>query len=218
MGGLLPGRKVVPIIAEVRHVDVGTELQSPFNNEDIYSIEDLNAVIYKLRQLNPAARIAVKIVSVSGAAMVAAGIVKAGADIVWMAGHSGGTGASPLDTIKYGGLPVEYGVQMSHLVLAGSGLREQAKLVADGGIQTGLHAVKMFLLGADAVGLGRSSWRPSAAYSSVSAISGCTVGVATQRKDLIAKYQGKPIYGLKFLLFFARDPRAFGRHGLSQRP
>ena len=144
--GLLPGRKVVPIIAEVRHVDVGTELQSPFNNEDIYSIEDLNAVIYKLRQLNPAARIGVKIVSVSGAAMVAAGIVKAGADIVWMAGHSGGTGASPLDTIKYGGLPWSMGANVPPGAGRG-GLREQAKLVADGGIQTGLHAVKMFLLG-----------------------------------------------------------------------
>ena len=208
MGGLLPGRKVVPIIAEVRHVDVGTELQSPFNNEDIYSIEDLNAVIYKLRQLNPAARIAVKIVSVSGAAMVAAGIAKAGADIVWMAGHSGGTGASPLDTIKYGGLPVEYGVQMSHQVLAESGLREQAKLVGDGGIQTGLHAVRMFLLGADAVGLGTIFMETiGCVQQRVCHLGGCTVGVATQRKDLIAKYQGKPIYGLKFLLFFAREIR-----------
>jgi glutamate synthase domain-containing protein 2/glutamate synthase domain-containing protein 1/glutamate synthase domain-containing protein 3 len=208
MGGLLPGRKVVPIIAEVRHVDVGTELQSPFNNEDIYSIEDLNAVIYKLRQLNPAARIAVKIVSVSGAAMVAAGIVKAGADLVWMAGHSGGTGASPLDTIKYGGLPVEYGVQLSHQVLADSGLRAQAKLVADGGIQTGLHAVKMFLLGADAVGLGTIVMQTvGCVQQRVCHLGACTVGVATQRKDLIAKYQGKAIYALKFLLFFAREIR-----------
>ncbi len=221
MGGLLPGRKVVPIIAEVRHVDVGTELQSPYNNEDIYSIEDLNAVIYKLRQLNPAARIAVKIVSVSGAAMVAAGIVKAGADIVWMAGHSGGTGASPLDTIKSGGLPVEYGVQMSHVVLAGSGLREQAKLVADGGIQTGLHAIKMFLLGADAVGLGTIFMETiGCVQQRVCHLGACTVGIATQRKDLIGKYQGKPIYGLKFLLFFAREIRehlaAMGYHSVRE--
>jgi glutamate synthase domain-containing protein 2/glutamate synthase domain-containing protein 1/glutamate synthase domain-containing protein 3 len=208
MGGLLPGRKVVPIIAEVRHVDVGTELQSPYNNEDIYSIEDLNAVIYKLRQLNPEARIGVKIVSVSGAAMVAAGIVKAGADIVWMAGHSGGTGASPLDTIKYGGLPVEYGVQLSHLVLTGSGLREHAKLVADGGIQTGLHAIKMYLLGANAVGLGTIVMETvGCVQQRVCHLGACTVGVATQRKDLIAKYQGKPISTLKFLLFLAREIR-----------
>jgi glutamate synthase domain-containing protein 3 len=168
----------------------------------------LNAVIYKLRQLNPAARIAVKIVSVSGAAMVAAGIVKAGSDIVWMAGHSGGTGASPLDTIKYGGLPVEYGTQMSHLVLAGSRLRERAKLVADGGIQAGAHAIKMFLLGADAVGLGTIFMETiGCVQQRVCHLGACTVGVATQRKELIAKYQGKPINGLKFLLFFARDIR-----------
>jgi glutamate synthase domain-containing protein 2/glutamate synthase domain-containing protein 3 len=208
MGGLLPGRKVVPIIAEVRHVDVGTELQSPFNNEDIYSIEDLNAVIYKLRQLNPAARIGVKIVSVSGAAMVAAGIVKAGADIVWMAGHSGGTGASPLDTIKYGGLPVEYGVQMSHQVLTASSLRSQAKLVGDGGMQTGLHAIKMFLLGADAVGLGTIVVQTiGCVQQRVCHLGACTVGVATQRKDLIARYRGRPIYTAKFLLCYAREIR-----------
>ena len=208
MGGLLPGRKVVPIIAAVRHVAVGTELQSPYNNEDIYSIEDLNAVIYKLHQLNPTARIAVKIVAVSGAAMVAAGIVKAGADLVWMAGHSGGTGASPLDTIKYGGLPVEYGIQLSHQVLAASGLRERVKLVADGGIQVGLHAIKMFLLGADAVGLGTIVLQTvGCVQQRVCHLGGCTVGVATQRQELIAKYAGKPIYPLKFLICLAREIR-----------
>ena len=147
-----------------------------------------------------------KIVSVSGAAMVAAGIVKAGADIVWMAGHSGGTGASPLDTIKYGGLPWSMGCRCPTWCWP----ERPARAGETGGRwrhSDGLHAVKMFLLGADAVGWGRLSWRPSAAYSSVF----CHLGVYGRRRHAAqgpdAKYQGKPIYGLKFLLFFAREVR-----------
>ena len=123
--------------------------------------------------------------------MVAAGIVKAGADIVWMAGHSGGTGASPLDTIKYGGLPVEYGVQMSHLVLAGAACASRRNWWPMAAFRRATCRQDVPLLGADAVGLGTIFMETIGCASSVSAISGCTVGVATQRKDLIGEVSGE---------------------------
>ena len=156
-GGQLPGHKVSAAIAAVRGSNPGVELISPPPHHDIYSIEDLAELMYELSQFNPTARGNVKLVSETGVAIVAAGVAKGGAQTVHISGHSGGTGASPLSSIKFAGLPWELGVQAAHQVLHANDLRERVKLVVDGGMQTGLQAMKAFLLGAEAVGAGHGA-------------------------------------------------------------
>src|SRR5436190_17692644 len=153
-GGQLPGHKLSAEIAAVRGAEPGVELISPPPHHDIYSIEDLAELMYELSQFNPRARGNVKLVSQTNVAIVAAGVAKGGAQTVHISGHAGGTGASPLSSIKFAGLPWELGVQAAHQVLHANDLRDRVKLVVDGGIQTGVHAVKAFLLGAEGVGLG----------------------------------------------------------------
>jgi glutamate synthase domain-containing protein 3 len=208
-GGQLPGHKVSPEIAAVRGAEAGVELISPPPHHDIYSIEDLAELMYELSQFNPRARGNVKLVSQTNVAIVAAGVAKGGAQTVHISGHAGGTGASPLSSIKFAGLPWELGVQAAHQVLQANDLREQVKLVVDGGMQTGLQAVKAFLLGAEAVGLGSVLLVAEGCIMARQChLNTCPTGIATQSKRLRAKYAGKPVHLVKFLLLFAEEIRA----------
>jgi len=207
-GGQLPGHKVSANIAAVRGSTPGVELISPPPHHDIYSIEDLAELMYELTQFAPTARGNVKLVSETGVAIVAAGVVKGGAQTVHIAGHSGGTGASPLSSIKFAGLPWELGVQSAHNVLHANGLRERVKLIADGGIQTGLQAVKAFLLGAEGVGLGTVLLVAEGCIMARQChLNTCPTGIATQSKRLRAKYAGKPVHLVKYLVLLAEEIR-----------
>ena len=207
-GGQLPGHKVSANIAEVRGSSPGVELISPPPHHDIYSIEDLAELMYELTQFNPTARGNVKLVSATNVAIVAAGVAKGGTQTVHIAGHSGGTGASPLSSIKFAGLPWELGVQMSHQVLHANSLRERVKIVADGGIQTGRQAVKAFLLGAEGVGLGSVLLVAEGCIMARQChLNTCPTGIATQSKRLRAKYAGKPVHLIKYLVLFAEEIR-----------
>ncbi|HKC72951.1 MAG TPA: glutamate synthase-related protein, partial [Chloroflexota bacterium] len=207
-GGQLPGHKVSRAIAEVRGSNSGVELISPPPHHDIYSIEDLAELMYELTQFNPTARGNVKLVSETGVAIVAAGVAKGGAQTVHISGHSGGTGASPLSSIKFAGLPWELGVQAAHQVLQANDLRDRVKLVIDGGLQTGVHAVKAFLLGAEAVGLGSILLVAEGCIMARQChLNSCPTGIATQSKRLRAKYAGKPVHLVKYLLLFAEEIR-----------
>ncbi len=207
-GGQLPGHKVSAAIAEVRGASTGVELISPPPHHDIYSIEDLAELMYELSQFNPTARGNVKLVSETGVAIVAAGVAKGGAQTIHISGHSGGTGASPLSSIKFAGLPWELGVQVAHQVLHANDLRDRVKLVVDGGIQTGRQAVKAFLLGAEGVALGSVLLVAEGCIMARQChLNTCPTGIATQSKRLRAKYGGKPVHLIKYLLLFAEEIR-----------
>lgn len=153
-GGHLPGRKVTPKIAATRHSPPGIDLISPSNNHDIYSIEDLAQFIEELKTINPKARVAVKVPVVIGIGIIAVGIAKAGADIIYLAGYEGGTGAARKHSIRYVGLPVEIGLLEAHRALIESGLRSKVEIWADGGVRSAADAVKLMCLGANRVGFG----------------------------------------------------------------
>jgi glutamate synthase domain-containing protein 2/glutamate synthase domain-containing protein 1/glutamate synthase domain-containing protein 3 len=207
-GGQLPGHKVSREIAEVRGADPGVTLISPPPHHDIYSIEDLAELMYELGQFNPRAHGNVKLVSETGVAIVAAGVAKGGAHTVHVSGHAGGTGASPLSSIKFAGLPWELGTQATHQILHANDLRDRVKLVVDGGIQTGLHAVRAFLLGAEAVGLGTALLVAEGCILARQChLNTCPTGIATQSKQLRARYRGKPVHLVKYLLLFAEEIR-----------
>jgi len=207
-GGQLPGHKVSANIAQVRGSSPGVELISPPPHHDIYSIEDLAELMYELTQFNPTARGNVKLVSETGVAIVAAGVTKGGAQTVHIAGFSGGTGASPLSSIKFAGLPWELGVQVSHQVLHANSMREKVKLVVDGSIQTGRQAMKAFLLGAEGVALGTVLLVAEGCIMARQChLNTCPTGIATQSKKLRAKYAGKPVHLVKYLLLFAEELR-----------
>ena len=153
-GGQLPGHKVTAEIAAIRHSTPGVTLISPPPHHDIYSIEDLAQLIYDLRQINPRATISVKLVAQAGVGTIAAGVAKAGADVILISGASGGTGASPLSSIKYAGISWELGLAEAQYVLVTSGLRGRVRLRADGGMRTGRDVVMAALLGADEFSFG----------------------------------------------------------------
>jgi glutamate synthase domain-containing protein 2/glutamate synthase domain-containing protein 1/glutamate synthase domain-containing protein 3 len=207
-GGQLPGHKVSREIGEVRGADPGVYLISPPPHHDIYSIEDLAELMHELYQFNPRARGNVKLVSETGVGIVAGGVAKGGAHTIHISGHSGGTGASPLTSIKFAGLPWELGVQVTHQVLDANDLRDKVKLVVDGGIQTGMQAVKAFLLGAESVGLGTSLLVAEGCIMARQChLNTCPTGIATQSKKLRANYTGKPVHLVKYLLLFAHEVR-----------
>ena len=156
-GGQLPGFKVTDLIAKLRHSTKGVTLISPPPHHDIYSIEDLAQLIYDLKQINPIAKVCVKLVAQSGIGTVAAGVAKAKADVILVSGHSGGTGASPQSSIKYVGLPWELGISEVHQILALNGLRDKVLLRTDGGIKTGKDIVIAAILGAEEYGIGTAS-------------------------------------------------------------
>jgi len=207
-GGQLPARKVTPLIARLRHTVVGIPLISPPPHHDIYSIEDLAQLIFDLKQVNPRAAVGVKLVAARGVGAVAAGVAKAHADYILISGHDGGTGASPLSSIKHVGLPWELGLAEAQQTLRLNGLRGRVRLRTDGGLKTGRDVVIAALLGADEFGFG------SAALIAIGCdmarqchLDTCPAGIATQREDLRRKFTGRPEQVVAFLRFVAEEAR-----------
>ncbi len=188
-GGQLPGHKVNETIARLRYARPGIGLISPPPHHDIYSIEDLAQLIYDLKQVNPQAQVSVKLVSHAGVGTIAAGVVKAGADLITISGHDGGTGASPISSIRYAGVPWELGVAEAHQALVANQLRERAVLQTDGGLKTGLDVVKAALLGADSFGFGTAPMIVlGCKYLRICHLNNCATGVATQDERLRSQY------------------------------
>jgi len=192
-GGQLPGEKVTLSIANERHTTPGVPLISPPPHHDIYSIEDLAELIYDLRQINPRASICVKLVSQYGIGIIAAGVVKAGADVILVSGNDGGTGASPLGSIKHTGLPWELGLSEVHRTLVVNGLRSRVTLRVDGGLKTGKDIVVGALLGAEEFDFGTTALVALGCVMARQCHSNtCPVGIATQDKELRKRFKGKP--------------------------
>jgi glutamate synthase domain-containing protein 2/glutamate synthase domain-containing protein 1/glutamate synthase domain-containing protein 3 len=207
-GGQLPGHKVDEIIARTRHSIPGVGLISPPPHHDIYSIEDLAQLIYDLKNVNPQARIAVKLVSEVGVGTVAAGVSKAHADVVLISGDNGGTGASPLSSIKHAGLPWELGLAETQQVLLLNDLRGRIKVQTDGKLQTGRDVVIAALLGAEEFGF---ATMPLITMGCIMMrkchLNTCSVGIATQDPVLRARFQGQPEHVVNFFFFIAEQVR-----------
>jgi glutamate synthase domain-containing protein 3 len=207
-GGQLPGGKVYPWIAKTRHATPWVGLISPPPHHDIYSIEDLSQLIYDLKMANPAARISVKLVSEVGVGTVAAGVAKAGADVVLISGDAGGTGASPQTSVHYAGLPWEVGLAEAHQVLAMNGLRERIVVETDGQLKTARDVAIACLLGADEFGFGTVSLVSlGCVMMRVCHLNTCPVGIATQDPELRKKFTGRPEHLIAFMRFVAEDLR-----------
>jgi glutamate synthase domain-containing protein 2/glutamate synthase domain-containing protein 1/glutamate synthase domain-containing protein 3 len=207
-GGQLPGRKATEYIASLRRASPGQSLISPPPHHDIYSIEDLAQLIADLRAINPAARIGVKLVATRGIGTIAAGVAKAGADYIHVAGHSGGTGASPLSSIKHAGVPWELGLAEVHQTLLRNGLRHRVVVRADGGLQTGRDLMVAALLGAEEFGFGTAALVALGCDMARQChLDTCPTGIATQRADLRAKFTGTPERVERFARALAQDLR-----------
>jgi glutamate synthase domain-containing protein 2/glutamate synthase domain-containing protein 3 len=207
-GGQLPAHKVTELIARLRHAVPGTSLISPPPHHDIYSIEDLAQLIYDLKRVNPRARVGVKLVSQAGVGTVAAGVAKAYADYVLVSGFDGGTGASPLSSIKHAGSPFELGVAEAQQVLVRNGLRGRLRLRTDGGLRTARDVVIAALFGAEEFGFGTASLvAVGCAMARQCHLNTCPTGVATQRPELRAKFSGKPEQVIAFFSHLAEDVR-----------
>ena len=207
-GGQLPAHKVTDLIARLRHAVPGIQLISPPPHHDIYSIEDLAQLIHDLKTVNPRARVGVKLVSESGVGTVAAGVAKAYADYVLIAGHNGGTGASPLSSIKHAGSPWELGLAEAQTTLVRNGLRHRIEVRTDGGLKTGRDVVIAALLGAESYGFGTA---PLVAMGCAMArqchINTCPTGIATQREDLRTKFKGTPDQVIGYFTLLAEEVR-----------
>ena len=207
-GGQLPGHKVTAEIARLRHTQPGVGLISPPPHHDIYSIEDLAQLVFDLKQVNPQAAVSVKLVSEAGVGLVAAGVVKASADVVHVAGCDGGTGASPLASIKNAGVPWELGLAETQQTLVAEGLRGRVRLRVDGGLKTGRDIVAAALLGADEVSFGTALLIAEGCLMVRSChLDTCPVGIATQRPELRAKFAATPEHVEAYLLHVAEDVR-----------
>ena len=207
-GGQLPGIKVNSLIAKLRHSTPGVTLISPPPHHDIYSIEDLAQLIYDLKQINPEAKVCVKLVASTGIGTIAAGVAKAKADTILISGHGGGTGASPQSSIKYAGMPWEMGLTEVHQVLTMNGLREAVVLRTDGGLKTGRDVVMAAILGADEYGIGTSSLLAMGCVMVRQCHANtCPVGVCTQREDLRAKFEGTPEKVVQLFTHIAEEVR-----------
>ena len=207
-GGQLPGFKVTDLIARLRHSTKGVTLISPPPHHDIYSIEDLAQLIYDLKQINPLAKVCVKLVAQSGIGTVAAGVAKAKADVILVSGHSGGTGASPQSSIKYAGLPWELGISEVHQILALNGLRDKVILRTDGGIKTGKDIVMAAILGAEEYGIGTASLVAMGCIMVRQCHSNtCPVGVCTQDEKLRERFGGTPEKVVNLFSFIAEEVR-----------
>jgi len=207
-GGQLPGHKVSAEIARLRHTVAGVALISPPPHHDIYSIEDLAQLIFDLNQVNPDADVSVKLVSESGVGLVAAGVVKALADAVHIAGADGGTGASPLTSIKNAGAPWELGLAETQQALVANGLRGRVRVRVDGGFKTGRDVVVAALLGADEVSFGTALLLAEGCLMVRSChLDTCPVGIATQRPELREKYAGTPEQVMAYLVYVAEEVR-----------
>ncbi|HCV85996.1 MAG TPA: glutamate synthase large subunit, partial [Deltaproteobacteria bacterium] len=207
-GGQLPGKKVSQEIAEVRHSTPGVTLISPPPHHDIYSIEDLAQLIFDLKNANPKARITVKLVSEAGVGTIAAGVAKTHADLIVIAGHDGGTGASPLTSIKYAGVPWELGLSEAHQTLLLNRLRGRVRLQTDGQLKTGRDVVIAAMLGAEEFGF---STAPLIAIGCIMMrkchLNTCPVGIATQDPELRKKFVGQPEHVINFFFMVAEEVR-----------
>ena len=207
-GGQIPAIKVVDHIARLRRAQPNTPLISPPPHHDIYSIEDLAELVYDLRSLHPSARMNVKLVATSGVGIIAAGVVKAGADAIQISGHDGGTGASPRGSIKHAGLPWEAGLLDAHRVLVARGSRHRVILQTDGGFKTGRDVAMAAALGAQEYGFGTAAL---VAIGCVMArqchLNSCPAGIATQKPELRAKYEGTPDQVIAYFRMVAEDVR-----------
>ncbi|MBI2256283.1 MAG: glutamate synthase large subunit [Proteobacteria bacterium] len=207
-GGQLPAFKVTIEIAKLRHATPGVSLISPPPHHDIYSIEDLAQLIYDLKQINPEAKVCVKLVARSGIGTIAAGVAKAKADVILISGHVGGTGASPHTSIKYAGIPWEMGLAEVHQVLTLNRLRHRVKLRTDGGIKTGRDVVIAAILGAEEFGIGTASLVAMGCIMVRQCHSNtCPVGVCTQDPALRAKFTGTPEKVVNLFSFIAEEVR-----------
>ncbi len=207
-GGQLPGFKVTEMIAKLRHSSPGVTLISPPPHHDIYSIEDLAQLIYDLKQVNTRARVGVKLVSAAGIGTIAAGVAKAKADIILISGHSGGTGASPLTSLKFAGSPWELGLAEVNQVLTLNGLRHRIRLRTDGGLRTGRDIVMAALLGAEEFGIGTASLIAMGCLMVRQCQSNtCPVGVCTQDEELRERFGGSPEKVINLFSFLAEEVR-----------
>jgi len=207
-GGQLPGPKVDPYIAWLRNSKPGVGLISPPPHHDIYSIEDLAQLIHDLHQVHPAARVSVKLVAEIGIGTIAAGVAKANADVIQISGHDGGTGASPLSSIKHAGSPWELGLTEVHRTLLENGLRDRVLLRADGGLKTGWDVIIAALLGAEEYGFGSVAMiAEGCIMARVCHTNNCPVGVATQKEALRRRFTGLPEHVVNFFLFVAEEVR-----------
>ncbi|WP_170370427.1 glutamate synthase large subunit [Ruegeria arenilitoris] len=207
-GGQLPGMKVTDLIARLRHSTKGVTLISPPPHHDIYSIEDLAQLIYDLKQINPRAKVTVKLVASSGVGTIAAGVAKAKADIILISGHNGGTGASPATSIKYAGLPWEMGLTEAHQVLAMNNLRDRVTLRTDGGLRTGRDIVMAAMMGAEEYGIGTAALIAMGCIMVRQCQSNtCPVGVCTQDESLRAKFTGNADKVVNLITFYAQEVR-----------
>ena len=208
-GGQLPGHKVNEMIARLRFARPGVGLISPPPHHDIYSIEDLAQLIFDLKQVNPQALVSVKLVAEPGVGTVAAGVAKAYADLITISGYDGGTGASPLSSIKYAGTPWELGLAETHQTLRINDLRHRVRLQTDGGLKTGLDVIKAAIIGAESFGFGTA---PMVAlgckYLRICHLNNCATGVATQHNVLRSKYFiGLPEMVINYFRFVAQEVR-----------
>ncbi|KAL6774556.1 GSF1 [Auxenochlorella protothecoides x Auxenochlorella symbiontica] len=208
-GGQLPGKKVSPYIADLRRSKPGVPLISPPPHHDIYSIEDLAQLIYDLHQVNPAARVSVKLVAQAGIGTVASGVAKAGSDVIQVSGHDGGTGASPISSIKHAGGPMEMGLAEVHQTLTANGLRDRVVLRADGGMRTGRDVLVAAALGGDEFGFGTVAMIATGCIMArVCHTNNCPVGVASQREELRKRFPGTPEDLVNYFMFVAEEVRA----------
>jgi glutamate synthase (NADPH/NADH) large chain len=220
-GGQLPGFKVTEMIARLRHSTPGVMLISPPPHHDIYSIEDLAQLIYDLKQINPDAKVCVKLVARSGIGTIAAGVAKANADVILISGHNGGTGASPQTSIKYAGLPWEMGLAEVHQVLTLNRLRHRVRLRTDGGIKTGRDVVIAAILGAEEYGVGTGSLVAMGCILVRQCHTNkCPVGVCTQNPELREKFTGTPEKVVNLFSFLAEEVReilaSLGVHSINE--
>ncbi len=207
-GGQLPGHKVNGIIAKLRNTQPGVTLISPPPHHDIYSIEDLAQLIHDLKDLNPAAKVTVKLVAETGVGTIAAGVAKANADVILVSGHDGGTGASPLSSIKYAGLPWEIGVAEAQQVLMLNGLRDRVTLRTDGGLRTGLDIIHAAILGAEEYNFGTIALIAlGCVYVRRCHLNTCPVGIATQDPKYRAKFKGEVDHVVNFFNAVSEDVR-----------
>lgn len=208
-GGQLPGKKVSPYIAALRRSKPGVPLISPPPHHDIYSIEDLAQLIYDLHQVNPEAKVSVKLVAEAGIGVVASGVAKANADVIQISGHDGGTGASPISSIKHAGGPMEMGLAETHQTLVRNELRERVVLRVDGGVRSGRDVLVSAAMGADEFGFGTTAMIATGCIMArVCHTNNCPVGVATQREELRARFPGAPADVVNFFAFVAEEVRA----------
>ena len=208
-GGQLPGDKVNEMIARLRYAKPGVALISPPPHHDIYSIEDLAQLIFDLKQVNPQALVSVKLVAGPGVGTIAAGVAKCYADLITISGYDGGTGASPITSVKYAGTPWELGLSETHQTLRMNGLREKVRVQTDGGLKTGLDVIKAAILGAESFGFGTA---PMVAlgckYLRICHLNNCATGVATQNKVLRLKhFTGLPEMVMNYFRFVAQETR-----------